>query len=326
MARAKAGKVGRRQAAGIEVPRRLRVPRSPSRKQSRRARARLELVLLPGGLGLGVLISLLAFAGAGEKAAAVQAGQPSLQPSASTPAIEQVAARELARDQAARRRMAPTLQRARGIAREVETRHRPAARTRFDVTDVSLTLVVASVELGASGSQPARSIPADNGVHFTVCPAGTAMCAGPGRGVSRRASSAAGRVGLELALRTFLETPATLVVVSLPRAKGRPTALVFERSFLRGIDAQALLRQLGEDATAGDRLDRVARAHVVALTGLASYSHTRDSLLALPVPVAVTSRSPVRWDCDRRSCYKSAYSSHLTGARSSADRRLRSAS
>ncbi len=326
MARAKAGKVGRRQAAGIEAPRRLRIPRSPSRTQSRRARARLELVLLPGGLGLSVLISLLGFPGAGEQAGALQAGQPSLQPSARTPSIEQVAARELARDQAARRRMAPTLQRARGITRGVEARDRQAARTRFDVTDVSLTLVVASVEVGASGSQPARSIPADNGIHFAVCPAGTAMCAGPGRGVSRRASSAARRVGLELALRTFLETPATLVVVSLPGAEGRSPALVFERSFLRGIDAEALLRQLGEVATAADRLDRLARRHLVALAGLVSYSPTRDSLLTVPLPVAATSRSPVRWDCDRRSCYKSAYSSYLTGARSGADRRLRCAS
>jgi len=249
-------------------------------------------VLLPGGFGLVVLISLLAFAGAGEKAGAVQADQPSLQPSASTPSIEQVAARELARDQAARRRIAPTLQRAREIAREVETRHHPAAGTRSVVTDVSLTLVVASVELGASGSQPARSIPADNGVHFAVCPVGTAMCAAPGRGVSRRASSAAGRVGLELALRTFLETPATLVVVSLPRAGRRPTALVFERSFLRGIDADSLLRQLGEDATAGDRLDRAARRHLVALAGLASYSQTRDTLLAVPLPDAATNTRP----------------------------------
>ena len=190
--------------------------------------------------------------------------------------------------------MAPTLQRAKGIAREVESSYRPAAGTRFHVTDVSLTLVVATVELGASASQPARSIPADDGVHFAVCPAGTAMCAAPGRGVSRRAFSAAGRVGLELVLRTFLETQATLVVVSLPRADGwPPAALVVERSFLRGIDADALLRQLDEGASAGDRPDRVALHYLVALAGLASYSATRDSLLTVPLPVETTTR-PVR--------------------------------
>lgn len=256
---------------------------------SRRARPRLELVVFPGGFGLGVLIAVLAFAGAGEKARAVRAGQPALPPPARTSSIEHVAARELARDQAARRRMAPTLQRARGIAREVESRDRRAAGTRFAVTDVSLTLVVASVELGASGSQPARSIPADNGVHFSVCPLGTSMCAAPGSGVSRRTSSAAGRVGVELALRTFLESPATLVVVSLPRPDGWPLiALVFERSVLRGINADAVLRQLGDDGAAADRLDRVARAHLVALAGLGSYSQTRDSLLMVPLPVAAT--------------------------------------
>jgi len=272
MAQAKAAKMGRRQAAGIEVPRRLRVPPRP----------RLKHALVPVDFGVGLLISLLAFAHAGEKAGAVRAGPPLLQPSASTLSIEQVAARELARHQAARRRMGPTLERARRIAREVETRQRPAG-PRIDVTDVSLTLVVASVELGASGAQPGRTIPADRGVHFAVCPAGTVSCATAERRNTPRAVPAAGRIGLELALRTFLETSASLVVVSLPRAERRPTALVFERSFLRGIDADALLRQLGEDATAGDRLDRVARRHLVALAGLASYSQTRDSLLAVPL-------------------------------------------
>jgi len=70
MARAKAGNVGRRQAAGIEFPIACRRPRSHSWKQSQRARLRLELVLLPDGLGLGVLISLLGFPGAGEQAGA----------------------------------------------------------------------------------------------------------------------------------------------------------------------------------------------------------------------------------------------------------------
>lgn len=282
MAQTKGGHA-RPQAAGSEVPRRLPVPRGPLRKQSRRAQQRLALVLLPGGCGLMVLISLLGCAGTGEKAATVRVDNSPLQRSTRTPSIEQVAARELARDQASRRRMAPTLQRAKGITRQVESRDHPAAVRRIDVTDVSLTLVVASIELGANGSQPARSIPADSGVHFAVCPLGTTMCAASGPGVSRLAASAALRVGLELALRTFLETQATLVVVSLPRAEGRSTALVFERSFLRGIDADALLRQLGEEATGADRLDDVAGRHLVVLLGLGSYSPTRDSLLTVPV-------------------------------------------
>jgi hypothetical protein len=72
MARAEAERAGRRQAAEIDIPRRLRIPPRP----------RLELVLVPVGFGVGLLISLLVLAGAGEKAGTVQAAQPSLQPSA----------------------------------------------------------------------------------------------------------------------------------------------------------------------------------------------------------------------------------------------------
>ena len=59
-------------------------------------------------------------------------------------------------------------------------------------------------------------MPADNGIHYAICPV-RATCPYPGLALARPASAfIPRRQALELALRTFLETSATVVSVSLP--------------------------------------------------------------------------------------------------------------
>jgi len=253
-------------------------------------RARLELLLIVVALGVGASIPLLALSDLGEQLRRLPAEAAQLERSGSSPPITELAAGELARDQAARRRMAPTLAHARRIALRVG--QRSVGVSRLAVTDVSLTSIVATIELGAGRSRPARSIPADEGIHFAVCPAASSTCLAPARDGSQAAARAARRLGLELALRTFLETSAKLVVVALPRAKA-PIALVFERSLLDVIDGEASLRRLHRNSVPLERLDRIVGAHLVALAGLASYSQTRDSLLVVPLELGPASERRV---------------------------------
>ncbi len=85
-----------------------------------------------------------------------------------------------------------------------------------------------------------RVVPAANGIYYAVCP-NRANGPYPGRAARPAAALAPRRVALELAVRTFLETPADLVVVSLPTP--RFILLVFERAAL---DAQAVSDALAE--------------------------------------------------------------------------------
>lgn len=143
--------------------------------------------------------------------------------------------------------------------------------------DVTPTQVVASIEL-VGGSQPPRSVPADGGVHFAICAPRATPCTDPGGGASDAAVRAARHHGLELALRTFLETPATLVVVSVPRVAGPPTVLVFERRVLVPDGRTGALLRLVERSA--QSAERIARRHLFALAGLVSDSPARDSLVA----------------------------------------------
>ena len=107
-----------------------------------------------------------------------------------------------------------------------------------------------------------RDVPAAGGIYFAICSAG-ATCPYPARWASWPAAAfLPGRQALELALRTLLETPATLVVVALPTAK--PVWLVVEREdLLRDVDAPALLDRLATDPA---RVDAPLREVVARLT------------------------------------------------------------
>jgi hypothetical protein len=116
-----------------------------------------------------------------------------------------------------------SLTRAATIRTEVDARY-----PRLRVTEISSTAVIDSVTLFTAEADP-RVVPAANGIYFAVCPIG-ATCPYPGRAARPPSAFTPRRLALELAVRTFLETGADLVIVSLPTA--RFVLLVFERAEL----------------------------------------------------------------------------------------------
>jgi hypothetical protein len=128
-----------------------------------------------------------------------------------------------------------SLARAATIRAEVDARY-PGLR----VTEASSTAVIDSVTLFTAEADP-RVVPAENGIYFAVCPI-RATCPYPGHDARAPSVFAPRRLALELAVRTFLETEADLVLVSLPTP--RFVLLVFERAEL---DATAISEELAND-------------------------------------------------------------------------------
>lgn len=151
-----------------------------------------------------------------------------------------------------------------GIIRaEVNARYRLVPGRKLVVTEATTTGVVETVTLVTDWLELPRVVPADNGIYFAICSA-RAKCPYPPRSASWPAAAfLPRRQALELAVRTFLETSANLVVVALPTAK--PIWVVFERNeFLAEIDAPAALDQLAPcptliDKPIRDLVDRLTR-------------------------------------------------------------------
>lgn len=129
---------------------------------------------------------------------------------------------------------------ARVIAAQVDARF-PGLR----VTEASSTAVIDSLTLIDWTVDP-RVVSTAEGVYYAVCPV-RATCPYPGRKARTLSALSPRRVALELAARTFAETSADLVVVSLPTP--RFVLLVLER---HEIDADAIVRTLEADAQAED--------------------------------------------------------------------------
>ncbi len=134
------------------------------------------------------------------------------------------------------------------------------------VTEATSTGVVDSLTLLTDPLGPLHVVPADNRIYFAICSA-RAKCPYPTRSAARPAVAfLPRRQALELALRTFLETSASLVVVALPTAE--PVWVVFERDdLLASIDAPALVDQLTNQLTVteaelGDVIDRLTRSRL----------------------------------------------------------------
>jgi hypothetical protein len=153
-----------------------------------------------------------------------------------------------------------TLTRARVIRAEITARYRLVPGRKLATTEATTTGIVETVSLVTDWLEPPRVVPADNGIYFAICSVG-AICPYPARSAARRAAAfLPRRQALELALRTFLETSASLVVVALPTAE--PVWVVFERDdLLMGIDALPVLDRLaGHPAVASAALrDLVGR-------------------------------------------------------------------
>lgn len=143
-----------------------------------------------------------------------------------------VAALGLAATAHARSDLDEPLAGARAIAAQVDSRF-----SGLRVTEASSTAVVDSLTLFGEGVDP-RVVDTAEGVYYAVCPV-RATCPFPGRKARSASALAPRRVALELAARTFAETAADLVVVSLPTP--RFVLLVLERHEL---DADATVRTL----------------------------------------------------------------------------------
>jgi hypothetical protein len=134
-----------------------------------------------------------------------------------------------------------TVVHARLIAAQVAARYRLLPGRKLTVTETTSMEVVHSVTLVTPNELP-RVVSTDNGIYFALCSVG-ARCPYPTRAAWPPAAFLPRRMALELALRAFLETRLTLVVVALPTAE--PVWVVFERDDLLGaVDAPAELDRL----------------------------------------------------------------------------------
>jgi hypothetical protein len=165
----------------------------------------------------------------------------------------------------AARTIPDSLDRVATIRAEVDARY-PGLR----VTEASSTAVIDSVTLFTAEADP-RVVPAENGIYFAVCPI-RATCPYPGRAARSPSAFAPRRVALELAVRTFLETEADLVLVSLPTP--RFVLLVFERA---GFDSRAISEELANDPV----VDRATLPRLFEAFALEPCPNGRDTLLAL---------------------------------------------
>jgi hypothetical protein len=173
-----------------------------------------------------------------------------------------------------------SLARAATIRTEVDARY-----PRLRVTEISSTAVIDSVTLFTVEADP-RVVPAANGIYFAVCPIG-ATCPYPGRAARRPSAFAPRRLALELAVRTFLETEADLVLVSLPTP--RFVLLVFERAEL---DANSISQSIGKaprgraSSELRNAVDSTTLPRLFAPFALEPCPNGRDTLLALSLTPA----------------------------------------
>jgi hypothetical protein len=179
------------------------------------------------------------------------------------------------------------LERAAAIRAEVDARYRLVPGRGLRVTEAATTSVIESFTLLTPDLLETRVVPADNGLYFALCPL-RATCPYPARRRSRPAADAfPRRVALELALRTFVETSASVVAVSLPTP--RFVIFVVERDELaREVNVPALAEALrGEFAGSAaawlqHTVDRVTRGRIFVPLGLEPTASGRDTLWAIP--------------------------------------------
>jgi hypothetical protein len=172
---------------------------------------------------------------------------------------------------------------ARVIRAEINAAYRRLPGRKLVVTEATSTDVVETLTLVTDWLDP-RVVAADAGIYFAICPA-RASCPSPARSAAWPAGAfLPRRQAVELALRTFLETSATLVVVALPTTE--PLWVVLERNdLISRVDASALLDQLASDAAVSDaRLRelvlRLTRPHL--FVPLPILPAPRDTIYAVP--------------------------------------------
>jgi hypothetical protein len=180
-----------------------------------------------------------------------------------------------------------SLAHAQSIRAQLDARYRVLPGRGLAVTEATSTGVVESFTLLTPDLLGTRFLPADNGIYYAICPVRT-TCPYPARRFAHPAADLVSRrLALELALRTFLETSAAVVAVSLPTP--RFIAFIVERTELaREVDMPTLAKALGRDpsralsASVTRAVDRVTRPRVFVAMGLEPTPNGRDSWAGVP--------------------------------------------
>jgi hypothetical protein len=194
-----------------------------------------------------------------------------------------------------------TLVQAKAIRAEVNARYRRMPAAKLVVSEASATGVIESFTLLGVGTDWARAVSAANGVWYAICPA-RAQCPYPARGLARPAADyLPRRLALELAARTFAETSADLVAVSLPTP--RFTLLIVERADLADQLHELAHALRGVPPTSRLRLvDLLTLRHVFVGVSLELTPSGGETFVAYPRwPVEGLSGEPVVPTPERRS-------------------------
>ena len=184
--------------------------------------------------------------------------------------------------------MPHALAQVRKITAQINARNLGPRGSKLAVTEASSTGVIESFSLLTASLDELRIVPADMGIYFAICPL-RATCPNPARRSARPAEAfLPRRQAIELALRTFIETSADVVAVSLPTA--RFVLFIVEREELeREVDMPALAERLARDpASAADaslreNVDQLTYSRIFAPVSLESTPTGRDTLAAIPV-------------------------------------------
>jgi hypothetical protein len=180
-----------------------------------------------------------------------------------------------------------TIQRAQAIRADLGAKYRSLPAGRLAVTEATSTAVVESFTLLSADFLETRVVAAGNGIYFAICPV-RATCPSLAHRVARPATDLLPRrLALELVLRTFLETSADLVTVSLPTS--RFTLLIVGRDELaREVDLPGLSSALSGDpsyalpARLAEVVDRVTRPRVFLFAGLEPTPRGRETWVGVP--------------------------------------------
>jgi hypothetical protein len=170
---------------------------------------------------------------------------------------------------------------AQAIRAQVDARYRALPGPGLAVTEATSTGVVESFALLTSDLLETRLVPADDGIWYAICPV-QATCPYPARRFARPAADLLPRrLALELAVRTFLQTSADVVAVSLPTP--RFIAFIVERDELgREVNLPGLAKALNGapartlSASLWAVIDRVTRPRVFVAMGLEPAPNGRD--------------------------------------------------
>jgi len=180
-----------------------------------------------------------------------------------------------------------SLARARTIRGQLDARYRVVPRRGLAVAEATSTAALESFSLLPADRIEPRILPAENGVWYAICPV-RAICPHPATRQARPAAELLPRrLALELAVRTFLETQADVVAVSLPTRDFM--ALVVQREELaHEVDLGALARALRGSpkrplsAPLTAVVERVTRPRIYVFVGLEPTSSGRASWAGLP--------------------------------------------